>query len=108
MWQAKKTRQGGYAAKLSGELNIYNAAKLKDELMAVLERCTSLSVDMSEVSELDTSCFQLLVQAKKECAKAGKDMRITAHSPAVLEVLDLYGMESYFGDPIILTTATDR
>ena len=34
--------------------------------------------------------------------KAGKTVRLTGHSKAVTELIDLYNMASYFGDPMLI------
>jgi len=103
MVKAKRVRGGKCNMALSGELTIYNAAVFKEEFMPHLEKCKSLIIDLSEVSEIDTSCFQLLIQAKRELEAQGKPVELVSHSAAVLEILSLYGQEDYFGDPLILT-----
>lgn len=87
---------------LSGELTIYNAVKCKEKMLPHFEKCKSLVIDLSEVSEMDTSCFQILIQVKRELEKAGKQVALVNHSPAVIEILELYGMVDYFGDPLLL------
>ena len=44
----------------------------------------------------------VLLLAKREALKANKTVRLTAHSKAVTELLDLYNMGSYFGDPMVI------
>ena len=90
---------------LSDELNIYVAQELKDTLARYTdtETCSSMTVDMSEVVELDTSCLQILMQLKREFVKSGREMKIVSHSPAVIEVFDLYNLGGFFGDPMVLS-----
>lgn len=102
MVKAKRVRGGKCNMALSGELTIYNAAAFKQEFMPHLEKCKSLVIDLSDVSEIDTSCFQLLMQAKLELESQSKPVQLVGHSPAVLEVLELYGQEYFFGDPLVL------
>lgn len=104
MLKAKKTRAKKYTITLDGELTIYNASAFKQELAPCLEDCKSIAFDLSAVTDMDTSCFQVLMQAKRECQKAEKEMKMVSHSPAVLEILDLYGMERFFGDPLVLVS----
>jgi anti-anti-sigma factor len=103
MLTVKKKRGGHYTAILDGEFTIYNAAQFKQELVPHLEKCKSMVFDLSGVSEMDTSCFQLLVQSKKELQQSEREMSMVGHSPAVQEILDLYGMVDFFGDPIVLS-----
>ena len=88
MLNAKQTPDGKYEIAIEGEATIYTAAELKSELAGYIESCNDVSLDLSAVSEIDTACFQLLIQAKREFQARGQDWRIVAHSPAVLEVLD--------------------
>ena len=87
----------------AGEMTIYHAAEMKAPLLACIERCREMEINLSEVIELDTAGFQLLLLAKHEAARAGKPLRLVAHSPATLEVLDLFNMASYFGDPVVIS-----
>ncbi len=100
-----KTKKGVCHVHVAGEMTIYRAAELKKELLPCLELGTELEINLSEVSEIDTAGFQLLLLAKREAAKAGKPMRLVEHSAATLEVLDLFNMSSYFGDPVIMPHA---
>lgn len=87
----------------AGEMTIYHAADMKAPLLAGLERCREVEINLSGVIEMDTAGFQLLVLAKREAVRVGKPLRLVAHSPATLEVLDMYGMASYFGDPVVIS-----
>jgi anti-anti-sigma factor len=84
------------------DMTIYNAARQKDMLLKALDGCQELDIDLSQVGEMDTAGFQLLLLAKREAIKADKALRLTGHSKAVTDLLDLYDMASYFGDPVII------
>jgi anti-anti-sigma factor len=84
------------------DMTIYNAAKQKDMLLRALEGCQELDIDLSQVGEMDTAGFQLLLLAKREATKVNKSLRLTGHSKAVTDLLDLYNMAGYFGDPVII------
>ena len=102
MIKVKKKRTGLCEIELEGELTIYEAAALKKELFEKMTKCKGVSINLSNVSELDTSCFQILLAAKKECEKIGIEFTMNSHSPAVLDVMELFNMGSYFGDPVVL------
>ncbi len=102
MIKVKKKKTGLCEVDLDGELTIYEAASLKEELFKKIEKCKGVSINLSNVSELDTSCFQILIAAKRECDKREIEFTMNSHSPAVLDVMDLYNMGSYFGDPLVL------
>lgn len=87
---------------VSEEMTIYNAAAHKQMLLDALADCHELDIDLSQVGEVDTAGFQVLLLTKREAIKAHKEVRFTAHSKAVTDLLDLYNMASYFGDPMVI------
>lgn len=100
-----ETSNGVCHARITGEMTIYHAAEMKGELLPCLSHGTEVQIDLSEVSEIDTAGFQLLLLIKREAANAGKLLRLMAHSPATLEVLDMFNMASHFGDPVMMPRA---
>ena len=90
--------------KLAGEFTIYAAAaaEAKAGLLVPLAEVEALEVDLAGVSEIDTAGIQLLVLAKREAEAAGKTLVFAGHSPAVLELIELYGLAAAFGDPLLL------
>ena len=80
--------QDKYPLNLEGELTIYNANDTKRRLMASLDSTTSLDVDLSAVTDLDSAGLQLLVLAWREAGKSGKTLRYINASPAVEELLE--------------------
>jgi anti-anti-sigma factor len=95
-----KTEQSGRLA-IDGELTIYTALELKDQLLAGLSATEELELDLSAVGEFDAAGLQLLVMVKQEALTLGKALRFTGHSPVVLDLLDLSGLAGFFGDPLL-------
>ena len=89
-----------------GEMTIYTAADLKTQLVAALETCRSLEVDLSGVAEMDTAGLQLLILAKRESQKRRIGLHISGHSAAVLDVFDQCNMQAFFGDPVVIPFGT--
>lgn len=87
---------------IEGEMTIYNALELKAQLLSPLEQCAQMEVDLAGVTEMDSAGLQLLLMAKTEARARGKNLAITGHSTAVLEVLDLCNLEGFFGDPVLV------
>lgn len=85
---------------IEGEMNIYTALALKDRLLSPLDQCADMELDLSGVTDIDSAGVQLLILAKNECGARGKELRITGHSAPVKEIMDLYNLESYIGDPV--------
>ena len=87
---------------LDANLTIYNAVELKQRLLDAVRAPKDLELDLSQVGEIDTAGFQLLVLAKRESQRLGHSLRIVAHSPAVREVIEFLNMVAYFGDPLVI------
>ena len=87
---------------IDGDMLIYNALEIKEQLVNAVRNTQTLELDLSHVAEMDTAGFQLLVLAKKESVRLEKVLKITAHSDAVRELIDFYNMGSFFGDPVVI------
>jgi|JFJP01.1.fsa_nt_gi anti-anti-sigma factor len=85
-----------------GDMTIYHAAELMPVLLDALKQSDRIELDLSKVCELDTSGVQLLMLMKREAVAAGKSLKLSGHSAAVLEVFELLGLGGWFGDPQLL------
>jgi anti-anti-sigma factor len=88
--------------RIDGELNIYRATELKELLLTPFYQGVSLEVDLSGVSEVDTAGVQLLMLAKRTAKEQGCELRLAAHSPAVVDVFELLDLAGVFGDPLLV------
>lgn len=88
---------------ISEALTIYHALEQKQRLLDALARTDALELDLSQVPDIDTAGLQLLILLKKEALRAGKQVRILAHSPAVSAVIDFCKLAADFGDPLVIT-----
>jgi anti-sigma B factor antagonist len=84
---------------LEGDLTIYDAARVKDELLAHVHANAKLVVDLSGVTELDSSGVQLLLLVQREAGDANKPLQWANHSAAVSQVLTLLNLGSTLGEP---------
>ncbi len=98
-----ETRNGICHLAIEGEMTIYTAAELKSELAPHLSE-PKTEIDLSGVSEMDSSGLQLLILAKRETSRHGRILHLAGHSQAVLDVLDICNMAAYFGDPLIISS----
>lgn len=89
--------------RIEGELTIYNAASVKQQMDVLLEQSSQLEIDLSQVGEIDTAGLQLLIFAKQESTRRGGELRLVGHSAPVLDVLDMCNMANYFGDPVVIS-----
>jgi len=75
---------------LIGEMTVYSAVNLKSILLKELDRCSGITMNLAEISEADTSGFQLLLFLKREAEMLGKSFRITEVSPRLKSIFTLY------------------
>ena len=87
---------------ITEDMTIYHALEHKQTLLDALSTTDDLELNLSEVGEMDTAGLQLLILVKKEAQRAGKSVRIVAHSQAVSSVIDFCNMAVEFGDPLII------
>ncbi|MEV6303176.1 STAS domain-containing protein [Actinoplanes sp. NPDC051861] len=78
-----------------GDLDIDNAALLRQVLQQVLDRgdCTHVEIDMSAVTFLDSSGLGILVAARRAARSRGATLHLREPGPVVrmvLEVTNLY------------------
>lgn len=81
---------------IDGEMTINRAAILKNEIFGKIAWAGDVSFDLSGVSEMDTSGFQLLMLAKKEAALKSCMFSVKAHSAATAAVMELFNMKEEF------------
>lgn len=96
--------------RLDGEISIYRAAELKQTLLTALEvpGGGTLELDLSGVTELDTAGVQLLILSKRVAQQKQRTLRLSGHSPAVLDVFELLNLGAYFGDALVFGAAGAR
>ena len=102
MTAAREKKSVSAVLRIEGEMSIYRAAELKQSLLAPLEQAGVLEVDLSGVTELDTAGVQLLMLAKRAAQAKQCELRLSAHSPAVLDVFELLNLAAYFGDQLVI------
>lgn len=92
-----------HVLKIEGELTIFRAAELKPTLLA---EPPVTEIDLSGITDLDTAGVQLLMLAKKTAVAQGRNLRLTGHSPAVMDVFELLNVAAYFGDQMVMDSRT--
>lgn len=88
--------------RIDGEMTIYTAAEQRTALFAAWGDCAELELDLAAVGEIDSAGLQILLMLKREVEAAGRVLRLSNHSQAVFEVLELLDMQAHFGDPVII------
>jgi anti-anti-sigma factor len=87
---------------ITEDLTIYHALEQKQVLLDALASTSELELNLSHIGAIDTAGLQLLILLKKEAQRAGKQVRIVAHSQAVSSVIDFCNMAAEFGDPLVI------
>lgn len=88
---------------LFDDLTVYHTLAQKNTLLDALKGASTLELDLAQVGEIDTAGLQLLLLVKREAARAGKEVRLTGHSPAVRELIEFAHLAAHFGDPMVIT-----
>lgn len=86
---------------IEGELTIVRAAALKPLL---LREPAPVEIDLSGVTEIDTAGLQLLMLAKKSAQAAQRELRLVAHSAAVIDAFELLNLAAFFNDPLVMAS----
>ncbi len=94
---------GRLQMRLSGELDIYAAAALRECLQKVVSQHHEIEMILADVSEVDGAGLQVLVAAKNEALRQGARLSLSDHSVAVVNALQLCRLDRFFGDPLVLT-----
>jgi len=83
------------ALRIEGEMTIYRAAELKQQMQPLFDAAGSGgidSIDLSGVTEIDCSGVQLLLLARRNADAAGRALRLAVPSAAVAEVFALLNL----------------
>ena len=78
---------------LSGELTIYSVQELKSLLLTAVDGNSDVTIDMSEVSEVDTAGLQLVLLARKELESRGLHLTLSAANSEITDTLNLFGIQ---------------
>jgi anti-sigma B factor antagonist len=83
--------------KVSGEVDIYTAPRLKEAVLTALEKgAPSLAFDLSQVGFLDSTGLQVLMSAKKRTAERGGEVYILGVTGQIRRVFSLLSLERIF------------
>jgi anti-sigma B factor antagonist len=88
---------------IQDEMTIYTVLEQKNILVDQLKAEKVLQLDLSKVSEIDSAGMQLLIFMKQEAIRLNNQFSLVHHSQAVVEVLELLGLTSFFGNPVVIS-----
>lgn len=84
------------------KMSINEALDLRSLFSETLMEYDQIEVNLSKVTDLDSSGLQLMISLKNDALEQGKNVIFTEHSTDVIDSLDLFNMAKLFGDPVII------
>lgn len=85
-------------ARLVGDLDLANAPLVRDELLRTIdEGIDGLSIDLGDLTFLDSTGIAALVVVRKHALERGIDLRVHSPQTAVNRVLEACGVDVLFG-----------
>ena len=81
---------------VSGEIDLENSGNLRQQLQGALDDNKAVSVDMSAVNYIDSSGIAVLIESKQRAGEGSKEFKIVKPSEAVVSVLKLAKLISFF------------
>ncbi|MCD8503353.1 MAG: STAS domain-containing protein [Bacillaceae bacterium] len=80
--------------KLVGEIDVYTASKLKDELLPITERSgEQLMVDLSAVSYIDSTGLGVFIGALKASYKHGCSLKLIGANDRISRLFAITGLD---------------
>ena len=81
---------------LGGEIDIAAVHELRAEFAALTDGSRPVTIDLRDVSFIDSSGIEALVAARRDAERAGGSVVLLAPSPAVARVLEVAGLDDVF------------
>ena len=81
---------------VSGEIDLENSGNLRQQIRRALDDNKVVSIEMSSVNYIDSSGIAVLIESKQIAGESNKEFKIVKPSEAVLSVLKLAKLVSFF------------
>ena len=83
-----------YAITVSGEVDLASSPELDTAIIAAIESgSSSLVIDLTDVSFMDSSGLGVIVRGLKRCREADKDLDLVITNERVLKVFGITGLD---------------
>lgn len=93
----EKDLQGFHIIEVSGEIDVYTAPKLRETIVAAVDRGYSrLIVDIEKVAFLDSTGLGVLVGALKRVRSDNGSLDIICTNERLLRIFDITGLDRVF------------
>jgi anti-sigma B factor antagonist len=90
-----ETLDGACIVRLGGELDLYNAAAVRESLFGACAGATRIVVDLSEVGFIDSTALGVLIEARTKLANRGAFM-LAAPGVETRRALEISGLDRHF------------
>jgi len=88
---------GAAVVTVRGEIDVASAPQLRSHLHELCsDDVTTISVDLREVTFLDSSALGVLVGALRRCRESNTEFRLIINSPRLLKIFEITGLTSVF------------
>jgi anti-sigma B factor antagonist len=91
-----QTGADAVTVKITGELDLYTAPDVRDELAALPAEARRVAVDLTELTFVDSAGIAALLVAARRLRAHGGVMMLLVDDPHVLRVLEVSGLDRYF------------
>lgn len=82
---------------LEGEVDVYTAPQLKQQLLSLLEAGNSqMVVDLTKVEYLDSTALGILIGGLKRVRERDGNLSLICHSPRIRRVFEITGLDKIF------------
>jgi anti-sigma B factor antagonist len=83
-----------YVLEVDGELDLYTAPRLSSQVGEIIALgATSLVVDLTETTFVDSTALHILLDAKKRIRAEGGDLVVVCPSPHVRRIFEVTGVD---------------
>jgi len=81
---------------LGGEADVVTAPEIKEALSEIAGRSSTVVVDMSQLTFIDSTALGVLVVAGRRLAESDGELRLAGLQPHIRKVFDITGLDTAF------------
>lgn len=105
---AQPSSNGIAVVNVQGEVDVYTAPKLKEEIHNRLDSGENkVVVDLTNVAYMDSSGLGVLIGALKRAREEGGDLMVASPNPRISRILDVTGLSRIFNVRATMQEAVD-
>jgi anti-sigma B factor antagonist len=93
---ASKLGHQAFGLRIDGELDLFSASEVHDELVAITPEVRYVLVDLTGMTFMDSAGLAILLAGAKALADRNGKMLLVVGERSVLRVLEVTGLNAYF------------